>query len=69
MSHIQRRQFLATSTALVLPALPGMASAQERSFDPRPGEWRTFEFTTRVEVLKPDGATRVWLTTGVFASP
>lgn len=26
-----------------------------------PEGWRTFEVTTRVEVLKPSGATRVWL--------
>jgi transglutaminase-like putative cysteine protease len=25
------------------------------------GDWRTFEVTTRAEVLKPAGATRVWL--------
>jgi transglutaminase-like putative cysteine protease len=25
------------------------------------GSWRTFEVTTRVEVLKPSGATRIWL--------
>jgi transglutaminase-like putative cysteine protease len=26
-----------------------------------PGNWRTFELTTRVEVLTPSGKTRVWL--------
>ena len=25
------------------------------------GDWRTFEVTTRVEILKPSGVTRVWL--------
>jgi transglutaminase-like putative cysteine protease len=29
--------------------------------DAIPGSWRRFEVTTRVEVLKPSGATRVWL--------
>ncbi len=29
--------------------------------DAIPGSWRTFEVTTRVEVLKPSGTTRVWL--------
>jgi hypothetical protein len=24
-------------------------------------DWRTFEVTTRVEILKPSGPTRVWL--------
>lgn len=28
---------------------------------PAPAAWRTFEVTTRVEVLKPSGATHIWL--------
>ena len=42
MSDIQRRQFLATSAALALPAVSPVAMAQERSFNPQPGDWRTF---------------------------
>ncbi len=38
-----------------------MARAQQKEFDPRPGAWRTFEVTTRVEILNPRGVTRVWL--------
>jgi transglutaminase-like putative cysteine protease len=30
-------------------------------FAPRPGPWRTFEITTRVDVMKPSGVTRLWL--------
>jgi transglutaminase-like putative cysteine protease len=37
------------------------AWAQGKSYAPRPGEWRTFEVTTQVEILKPEGATRIWL--------
>ena len=32
-----------------------------------PVVWRTFEVTTRVEVLKPSGATRVWLPAALLA--
>jgi transglutaminase-like putative cysteine protease len=32
-----------------------------RSFSPKPGDWRTFEVTTRVDIAKSVGATRVWL--------
>lgn len=32
-----------------------------RSFSPKPGDWRTFEVTTRVDIAKSMGATRVWL--------
>src|SRR5258708_37126286 len=36
--------------------------AQQLPFDPRPAvKWRTFEVTTRVEIVFPQGATRVWL--------
>ena len=27
----------------------------------KPGNWRTFEVTTHIEVLKPSGPTRIWL--------
>src|SRR6516162_556605 len=29
--------------------------------------WRTFEVTSRVEILNPAGVTRVWLPTGLLA--
>jgi transglutaminase-like putative cysteine protease len=58
---MQRREFLLTSAALAAgvmwPAGRGMAA-----FTPSPDHgWRTFEVTLRVEVLQPEGATRVWL--------
>jgi transglutaminase-like putative cysteine protease len=62
---MHRRAFLKTSAALpviaTLSQLPRSVSAQPKDFDPRPGAWRTFEVTTRVEVLEPRGVTRVWL--------
>lgn len=37
-------------------------SAQtQRQFKPQPGDWRTYEVTTRVDVQQAEGATRVWL--------
>lgn len=58
---MQRREFLLTSAALaagaIWPASRGMAA-----FNPSPENgWRSFEVTLRVEVRKPEGATRVWL--------
>ncbi|HSD42051.1 MAG TPA: transglutaminase domain-containing protein, partial [Burkholderiales bacterium] len=59
---MDRRNFLMSGAALPLVAgLPRFANAQQLPFNPQPGAWRTFEITTRVEVLKPAGATRVWL--------
>jgi transglutaminase-like putative cysteine protease len=56
-----RRHFLhaaaaAGSLSFALPVL-----AQQRSFAPRPGDWRSFEVTTRVMPNLSQGATRAWL--------
>lgn len=58
---MDRRSFLKTTAAVPAAAavsnLPGLASANPSAAGP----WRTFEVTTHVEVLKPAGATRIWL--------
>ncbi|CAM8652900.1 COG1305 Transglutaminase-like enzymes, putative cysteine proteases [Comamonadaceae bacterium] len=62
-----RRQFMKNSAvALATAALPAInfaqtAAAAERQFSPKPAAWRTFEVTTRVDIAKPQGATRLWL--------
>ena len=65
-----RRTFLKnTAAAAVAAALPAInfaqnspaADAAARRFAPKPGDWRTFDVTTRVDILLPQGATRVWL--------
>ena len=62
-----RRQFMKNSAvALASAALPAInfaqtAAATERQFSPKPAAWRTFEVTTRVDIAKPQGATRLWL--------
>jgi transglutaminase-like putative cysteine protease len=60
---MQRRDFLRfsglASAGLVLPSSISNAFAQA----PAGGPWRVYEVTTHVEVLKPSGATRVWLPT------
>ena len=56
---MNRRMFLKVSAAVPaavaaaqLPRLASVARAQQKDFTPRPGTWRTFEITTRVEILK-----------------
>jgi transglutaminase-like putative cysteine protease len=58
----ERRRFLATTTAAAAGlALPPLAAAQDRRFEPRVAGWRTFELTTRVEPALAQGASRVWV--------
>jgi transglutaminase-like putative cysteine protease len=56
-----RRHFLQLAAAGGVLASPLAAFAEARQFAPQPGEWRTFELTTRVDVNLSQGATRVWL--------
>ncbi len=63
-----RRTFLKnTAVTLVSSALPAINFAQAVAatstpqFSPVPGAWRTFEVTTRIDIVKPQGATRVWV--------
>ncbi|MES2913372.1 MAG: twin-arginine translocation signal domain-containing protein, partial [Pseudomonadota bacterium] len=62
----QRRTFLKTSAAAAATAaLPTLALAQTAPtrtlFAPQSGAWRTFDVTTRIDILKPEGVTRVWI--------
>jgi transglutaminase-like putative cysteine protease len=56
---VNRRNFLRSAGAMCASVT---FPKSERLFAKQPtGTWRTFEVTTRVEVLKPSGLTRVWL--------
>ena len=48
-------------TAAQTSVAPPAPEPAARVFNPQPGSWRTFEVTTRVDILKTDGSTRVWL--------
>jgi len=63
-----RRSFLKnTAAAALAAALPGLNFAQapapvsRSNFAPQSGSWRSFEVSTRVDVPKPEGVTRLWL--------
>jgi len=60
VGDIDRRDFLRTAGIVSASfALPKVESLFAQSAGM--GRWRTFEVTTRVEVLKPSGATRIWV--------
>ena len=57
---MNRRDFISSAgvaSAGVLLSRPGRLLAQRFALP----EWRTFEITTTIEVLKPSGTTRVWV--------
>jgi transglutaminase-like putative cysteine protease len=59
---MNRRDFLRSTgvfSATLVFAKPGRIFASDAAVD----HWRTFEVTTRAEVLKPSGTTRIWLPT------
>ena len=59
---MHRRSFLqAGAAASLLGSVPSLRARPAAGFDPQPAGWRTFEVTTRVEILKPTGASRAWV--------
>jgi transglutaminase-like putative cysteine protease len=60
-----RRSFLQTAMGVcaspIFTTLANAQSDQTRVFAPVPGQWRTFEVTTRVEIAPAASTTRVWL--------
>jgi transglutaminase-like putative cysteine protease len=57
MRSVNRRRFLQ------LAAVPLLAQAAPSD------RWRVFEITTRIQILKPEGSTRVWLPMPLAAAP
>ena len=70
---MNRRTFLKLSAALPAVSARAPACVRSRARSRRnsiraPGTWRTYEITTRVEVVKPAGVTRVWVPLPVVES-
>jgi transglutaminase-like putative cysteine protease len=61
---MKRREFLRSATlasASAAFALPGTARGSGRPLADADDSWRTFDVTTRVDVIKAAGVTRVWV--------
>jgi hypothetical protein len=66
---VNRRDFLRSSGA-VYAGIAFPETERLLAEDALPGTWRTFDVTTRVEILKSSGKARVWLpTTLVIETP
>ena len=63
---MNRRHFLQSSGAVCA----GLALAKSTSLfaDTLASGWRTFEVSTRVEILKPDGVTHIWLPAALISN-
>ena len=58
---MNRRDFIKNASLVpAAAALGGVAQFMPSAYGAQ-SQWRVFEVTTRVEVLKPEGVTRVWL--------
>ena len=57
---MNRRTFVRAAASRVA-GFVAPTHAQQKEFAPRPGTWRTFAITTRVEILEPAGVNRAWL--------
>ena len=62
---MKRRDFL-RSTGVFSASLAFAKAGRIFARDTAADRWRTFEVTTRVEVLKPSGTTRIWLPTALI---
>jgi len=58
---VNRREFVLRSAGVISGSAAFPAGERLFAEDAPSGSWRTFEVTTRVEILKPSGATRVSL--------
>jgi transglutaminase-like putative cysteine protease len=68
VATIHRRGFLKSAAAYSVVAISSRAAADTVAFAPAPGRWRQFELTTRVEILKPQGAVKAWIPVSRFQS-
>ena len=67
--RLSRRRLVMATGALAATGFAPVAFGQERRFDPQPGDWRTFDVTTQVEIKDASDATRVWLPIPSIDSP
>ena len=58
---MNRRDFIKTTSMLPAAAAVSVLPQFAPSAFAAAAKWRVFEVTTKVEVLKPEGTTRVWL--------
>ncbi len=58
---IDRRRLLISGAALSAVAALPRASAADTAFAPKPGAWRSFQTTTRLEIAKPRGVSQAWV--------
>jgi transglutaminase-like putative cysteine protease len=66
---VRRRDFLNAGLSASLVALLPRRAAAQHAFTPRPEAWQNFEVTTRVELVKGEGAAQVWIPLPALSEP
>ena len=58
---LHRRDLLKAGIAASVAIGLARAASAQTEFAPRPGEWRSFAVTSRIEIARPNGKTQVWV--------
>jgi transglutaminase-like putative cysteine protease len=61
MMSLHRRDFLKAGVAASAAMGLSRAASAQTEFAPRPGEWRNYAVTTRIEIARPSGETQAWV--------
>ena len=61
-----RRHFMATGLVAGAASLVPRTACADAAFAPTPGGWRTFDVTTRLDILSPKGASQAWIPLASF---
>ena len=64
-----RRHFMATGLVAGAASLVPRTACADAAFAPTPGGWRTFDVTTRLDILSPKGASQAWIPLASFDAP
>lgn len=69
MSFTRRDVLKAGAAASAVVALPSLPAWADTPFAPKPGSWRSFELTTRLEIPAPGGPAQAWIPLPAFSQP
>jgi transglutaminase-like putative cysteine protease len=58
---LDRREFVQAGAAFAAGVMVSRKATAARTFDPKPGAWRSFEIVTRLTIANPEGNVQAWI--------